>query len=214
MALPRTSAVEGTLTDEFGDPLPLMGIQVSARQFAAGRQRLVPVQSRILPMPTDDKGHYRISGVEPGEYFVEAMCGAFADGVILKVTEGTALRGHLAFEESPLPKPVDLVHVVALPTEFDTSPMAGGPPPFEMHPDWTFEVSHLSGQRRIMVSVSSPTWTLKKVTRGGIDITDATVDFRTKDVDDVEVLLTPRITRVSGAVSDSLCRRETRRRSA
>jgi hypothetical protein len=43
---------------------------------------------------------------------------------------------------------------------------------------------------------------LKTITHSGIDVTDVAVDFRTKDVDDVEVRLTPKVTRVSGAVAD------------
>ncbi len=125
-----------------------------------------------------------------------------ADGVLLKVTDGTILRGRVAFDDSAVPRPAaDLVRVTCIPIEFDSAPIGGGPPPSETQPDGTFEVTHLSGLRRIFVSVSSPAWMLKTITHSGIDVTDVPVDFRSKDVDDVEVLLTPHVTRVSGGVT-------------
>ena len=79
MALPRASAVEGTLTDEFGDPAPGVIVQIARKQYAAGRQRLMPMGGRYQPQPSDDRGHYRAIGLEPGEYYVTALPGAFAD---------------------------------------------------------------------------------------------------------------------------------------
>jgi Carboxypeptidase regulatory-like domain len=340
MALPRAGAVEGTLTDEFGDPAPGVVVQIARKQYAAGRQRLVPMPTRIAPLATDDRGHYRIIGPEPGEYFLVALSGAFSDqneaggfaptfypgtsdaggavpisvapgadtlglsfslapsrtvsvsgtvvdsdgrpiagrgtlllmapdrmhrpetniargitapdgaflfrnvpqgsytlqgfgppppgyrgpmnlgampfgwaavtagdadvdGVVLKVTNGTTLRGKVTLEEGGGPPlTAEQVHVSPIPVEFDSAPIGGGPSPSETHEDWTFEVTHLSGQRRVFVSVASPGWTLKKVLHDGIDVTDTPLDFRTKDVANVEIVLTPKVTRVSGTVSD------------
>jgi hypothetical protein len=72
----------------------------------------------------------------------------------------------------------------------------------ETHEDWTFAVSHLFGHQRIVVGVNSPLWVLKRITRAGIDITDDAFDFSAKDIADVEVRLTSKVTRVSGVVSD------------
>jgi hypothetical protein len=92
--------------------------------------------------------------------------------------------------------------VSPIPVEFDAAPVGGGPVPSETHGDWTFEVSHLFGWERVFVSVAAPGWTLKRITRNNIDITDEPVDFREKDVDDVEIVLTSKVARVSGGVSD------------
>ncbi len=39
--VPRGSAVEGIITDEFGDPAPGIDVEVARKQYAAGRQRLM-----------------------------------------------------------------------------------------------------------------------------------------------------------------------------
>jgi hypothetical protein len=341
MSLPRAAAIEGLLTDEFGDPAAGVTVQLGRKAYAAGRQRLaLDLGGRYQPQPSDDRGHYRVFGVDPGEYLVGAsdvdttdqyaigglvptyypgtldaagatpvtvsfgadtlgvsftvllpraytvtgtMVGpagtpvgglgtlwlltpdspkrielnmartatdpsgqfvihnipsgqyvlqgfgpppagytgpmnlaampfgwtllavgdADVDGVILKVTDGTKLRGRVIMEEdSGPPLTPQQIHVSTAPVEFDSAFPGGGPPPFEIHDDWTFEVSHQTGRRRILAAVASPLWMVKKITHNKIDITDEVVDFREKDVEDVEVTLTSKTTRVTGAVSD------------
>ena len=338
VSLPRASAVEGILTDEFGDPASGVVVQLARRQYAAGRQRLMPLSGRIPPQPTDDRGHYRAIGVEPGELYVTALPGAFADqngvggfaptfypgtsdsgaavpvtvalgadnlgvsfslvpartfsvsgmmvgadglpvrggtlwlmtpdrlkradfhlargstaddgrfalrnvpqgaytmqgfgsppagyrgpmnlsampfgwtslsvgdadldGVVLKVTNGTTLRGHITLEPGRAPLTPQQVRISPIPVEFDSAPVGGGPVPSETHDDWTFQVIHLSGRQRIFVNVASPEWRLKKITHNDIDVTDEALDFREKDVEDVEITLTSKVTHVTGAVSD------------
>jgi hypothetical protein len=94
------------------------------------------------------------------------------------------------------------VRVTAIPAEFDSAPVGGGPPPSQTSDDWSFEVTNMSGLRRVFVNVASPNWTLKKITLNNSDITDTPVDLRTKDVQNVEILLTPKVSRIGGAVSD------------
>jgi hypothetical protein len=125
------------------------------------------------------------------------------DDVVLKVTNGTTLRGRIVLDDSaaPPPKP-DQVRVSTIPVEFDSAPVGGGPSPSETRADWTFEVLKQSGMRRIFASTSSPNWALKRITRNGLEITDSPVDLREKDVEDVEVVLTPKVSRVTGGVRD------------
>jgi hypothetical protein len=44
-------------------------------------------------------------------------------------------------------------------------------------------------------------WTLRSVTVDGVDTTDTPIDFNRGDVDNIEVLLTQRVTELSGAVT-------------
>lgn len=81
-ALASFAAIEGVVVDEFGDPVPNVTIQVSQLQFAGGRRRLMPANSDPEigpPAPTDDLGRFRVGGLAPGDYYVEALSGAFAD---------------------------------------------------------------------------------------------------------------------------------------
>jgi hypothetical protein len=340
MALPHAGAVEGILFDEFGDGAPGVLVHVARKQFVAGRHRLLPIERRQHSNTTDDRGRYRVSGLEPGEYHVAALSGAYVnegavggfsptyypgtaeagaatavsvgfgadiatpasfalvpartftvagrmidqdgnlvggrstvwlatpdslkrmdfhlargltmDGafvlrnvpqgrytlqgfgrppadyrgpmnlsampfgwtsitvgdadledVVLKVTNGTTLRGKIVSDDSAAAPPApQTVRVSTIPVEFDSAPVGGGPSPSETRADLTFEVVKQSGLRLIRVSVSSPNWALKKITLNDVDITDTPVDFRNKDVEGVEVILTPKVSRISGVVSD------------
>jgi len=352
--LPRVSAIEGVVLDEFGDPAPNVTVQPARKQYAAGRQRLMPVRSRVSPALTDDQGHYRISALPPGDYYVAALTGAYSDvddaggfaptyypgtadsasaapititpgvdsvapfslvpaktvrvsgtmvdeagqsawgklwltppdslqhldfnlatsatapdgsfliehvvagsytmqgfgahldhsrsggmlgeflfgwlpiavgdsdleNVILRVKRGMSLRGQIVVDDASMPAPApEQVRVMAFPVEFDSAPVtqiavAGvpidfGAEPIDINPplsrtfaDLTFEVTRLSGMRRIFVDISSPEWSLEKITRNEIDITETAQDFRTKDVEGVEIVLTSKVSRITGAVSD------------
>jgi protocatechuate 3,4-dioxygenase beta subunit len=340
ISLPRAGAVEGILFDEFGDGAPRVLVQVARKQFVAGRHRLMPIESRQNSNTTDDRGRYRVSGLEPGEYHVAALSGAYVnegaaggfaptyypgsaeagaatpvsvgfgaeiatpatfalvpartftvagrmidqdgnlvagrstvwlatpdslkrmdfhlargltmDGafvlrnvpqgrytlqgfgrppadyrgpmnlsampfgwtsitvgdadledVVLKVTNGTTLRGKIVPDDSAAAPPAaQTVRVSTIPVEFDSAPVGGGPSPSQTREDLTFEVVKQSGLRLIRVGVSSPNWALKKITLNDMDITDTPVDFRTRDVEGVEVILTPKVSRISGVVSD------------
>lgn len=71
-ALPRTSAIVGRITDEIGDPLSGASIFPMQWKYFHGQRRLVPVSGGGPFNRTDDTGNYRITGLEPGDYFVMA----------------------------------------------------------------------------------------------------------------------------------------------
>ena len=71
--LPRGSVIAGQVLDEAGDPLPGANIRVLAYRYAQGQRQLVPVGSA----QTDDRGEYRVWGLNPGEYFVSATARNF-----------------------------------------------------------------------------------------------------------------------------------------
>jgi protocatechuate 3,4-dioxygenase beta subunit len=68
-ALPRVGVISGRLTDETGDVV--FGATVWAMQprWFQGERRLVPIRSAR----TDDMGHYRITGLSPGDYVVMTL---------------------------------------------------------------------------------------------------------------------------------------------
>ena len=338
--LAHFNAIEGVVTDEFGDPAPNISVQASQVQFAVGRRRLIPVVPSLDAGPartTDDDGHFRIAGLPPGEYYVEALSGAFADpsatggfavtyfpgttetsaarlvtlapgqdakdvsfaltpaptvpvagmvvdgegkpisganlelmpaltngpqlmaivrsgagpdgqfafrnvppgsytiqafnvGVrlsdalnlgaspfgyltfrageqvdtghlVVRVPGSRALRGHVTFETgatTPVPKPA-AVAVTAIQIEFESAPIGGGPAPFTVHDDWTFEVLAMSGWRT--VRAFAPGWWLKSVTVDGQDVTDSPFDLREHDVTGVELVFTTRTTTLTATLA-------------
>jgi hypothetical protein len=78
-ALPRGAAIEGRVLDEFGDPAPGITVQVSRLEYVVGRRRLIPVGGRTRMQPTDDRGHFRVFGLQAGDYYLSALSGVFTD---------------------------------------------------------------------------------------------------------------------------------------
>jgi Carboxypeptidase regulatory-like domain len=68
-ALPRGGVISGQVLDEFGDPVTGALVQVLRYQFINGQRRLMPVAGGNQ---TDDRGDFRVFGVAPGDYYVNA----------------------------------------------------------------------------------------------------------------------------------------------
>jgi hypothetical protein len=69
VALPRAGIISGRLVDETGEPIAGVSVYAMRQSYYLGRRRLVPMGHVV---PTDDTGHYRLLGLEPGEYYVMA----------------------------------------------------------------------------------------------------------------------------------------------
>lgn len=71
-------------------------------------------------------------------------------------------------------------------------------------PDWTFELKGLSGRRVLLVNGLPTEWTLKAVNVDGTDVVDTGLEVKTgQEVSDIEVVVTNRVTEVSGVVQDA-----------
>jgi protocatechuate 3,4-dioxygenase beta subunit len=69
-------AVTGQVTDEFGEPVPYVSVQLLRMQYRQGHRELAWAGAAS----TNDLGDYRIFGVAPGTYYVRAT--ARPDGVM------------------------------------------------------------------------------------------------------------------------------------
>ena len=67
--LPRGSVVAGHVFDETGDPMPGVMVRVLRYQYMQGDRRLVPAGTA----QTDDQGQYRVWGLQPGDYYIDAQ---------------------------------------------------------------------------------------------------------------------------------------------
>src|SRR5437773_353523 len=67
--LPRGSVIAGHVYDETGDPLPGVLVRVLRYQYQQGDKRLAPAGTA----QTDDQGQYRVWGLMPGDYYVDAQ---------------------------------------------------------------------------------------------------------------------------------------------
>jgi protocatechuate 3,4-dioxygenase beta subunit len=61
--------ISGRIVDEDGEPVPNVEVQVSRLQYMAGRKQLARSNSRM----TNDLGEYRIFGLSPGRYYLNAV---------------------------------------------------------------------------------------------------------------------------------------------
>ena len=68
IALPRASALSGRIFDEAGDPAPGVGVEAVEIRYVRGRRE--PIAAGIAT--TNDIGQFRISGLEPGTYYLRA----------------------------------------------------------------------------------------------------------------------------------------------
>jgi hypothetical protein len=70
MSLPRAGAIAGRILDESGEPVADVRVQAMRSRIADGQRRLQP--AGVIDT-TDDRGAYRVFGLEPGDYYVVAM---------------------------------------------------------------------------------------------------------------------------------------------
>jgi len=76
--LPRGSVIGGRVLDEDGEAMPGVMVRVMRYQYLQGERRLTPAGAG----QTDDKGQYRVWGLMPGDYYVNAVArgGLFGGG--------------------------------------------------------------------------------------------------------------------------------------
>jgi protocatechuate 3,4-dioxygenase beta subunit len=74
ITLPRYSTVTGRVIDDYGDPVEGVTVNLSQIKFQAGRRRLAGIQG-VVGRSTDDLGRYRLYGVQPGSYIINAAPG-------------------------------------------------------------------------------------------------------------------------------------------
>src|SRR3954470_11057269 len=69
ISMPRGSAISGRLVDEFGDPVADAIVNAMRSVWTGGRRRLQPTGRTAT---TNDLGQFRIYGLSPGDYYVNA----------------------------------------------------------------------------------------------------------------------------------------------
>jgi protocatechuate 3,4-dioxygenase beta subunit len=74
VTITRGGAIAGTIVDEFGEPMQDLPVTALQLQAAGGRTRGLRA-SVSGGSRTDDRGQYRIFGLQPGAYLVQALVG-------------------------------------------------------------------------------------------------------------------------------------------
>jgi protocatechuate 3,4-dioxygenase beta subunit/predicted aconitase with swiveling domain len=218
--------VAGTAFDAAGKPA-----SGNVLMTPTGRSGFV-ASAPVVPQVQSD-GAFEFQNVAPGEYIVQASSGLrtpttegeFAaehvtvngtdiTGLILRMSRGSAIEGHITLEGQGTP---DVVHAIELtraialsarPIDVDRSPPIGNssnPSSIHIFSDLTFRTAGISGPRVFRLTRAPREWALKAVLLNGVDVTDTPIAFGTSEqsVSDLEVVLTDRASEVSGRVTDT-----------
>ncbi len=84
----RGGVVTGRIYDQSGEPIPGAMVRVMRYQYLQGQRQLVPAGSG----QTDDRGQYRVWGLNPGDYYVTA-----AAPTLERLERGVPLTSSVAF---------------------------------------------------------------------------------------------------------------------
>ena len=151
---------------------------------------------------------FRPSGGESGPGREATFAWAFVtiNGVdvpdlLLRATPGSTISGSVIFEgDGPS---VQALTITTSRADLDRTPnsTAAG----EVGSDLRFTMTGIRGPRRITLGRAPNGWMLKSVSANGVDVTDVPLPFGTADesLSDVQVVVTSRITELSGTVADS-----------
>jgi len=132
------------------------------------------------------------------------VSGANVTGLSLHAAAGSTITGRITLDGSGTIRP-NGVELVLTSIDADLSSPESGATRAEIHEDWTFRLAGISGPRRLRVVRTPAGWMVKAIFVNGIDVTDTPLPFGTRDqsLSDVDVVLTNRITQVSGTVTDA-----------
>jgi len=211
----RPVRIGGVLTDSRGKPAVQGAVSLYRRLGPA--EAFAEVLDSTVSMSSN--GSFFIAEVAPGEYLLRGMVprtqtseeeygsmvlsvgGGDLTGLTLSAGRGGQVLGRV----TGLPRPTDRVWVVGVLADRPDS--ADMPRALTGYGFSTFTLTGVSGRVLIRVTDLPPGLSLRAVTRGGRDITDAALDLKDGDtVTDVRVALTSQSTEITGTVADDLGR--------
>jgi hypothetical protein len=222
LARTKTARVAGRLVNANGQPTTGGTVQLLPRASSSAAT-IVPAGARI----TDD-GQFEFPNVPAGDYVIQAYQGrknSSTEGqfgalpvsvrtsdvtdLVVSQSPGSSISGRITLENTRGGAPPNLsrLEIVPAPADIDLTPTSIARA--ALHNDTTFEVNGISGPRRIRVMRLPQGWALKQVLVHNADVTDRPMIFGqpNQSLADVEIVLTDRITDVTGTLTDANGRR-------
>lgn len=169
-------------------------------------------------------GNFAFEDVPPGEYVVQAgtsrrdtstegqfaarfvtIAGVDLTDLTLAMSAGSTISGRIVFEDGDPPATTDGLELSPLASDRDFMSLAGDlVARADVHDDWTFEMSGVSGPRRLQVVHAPDGWTVKAILVNGLDVSDEPIVFGTDDqsLRDVAIVMTSRVSAIAGTVAD------------
>jgi protocatechuate 3,4-dioxygenase beta subunit len=223
MATSRVATISGTAVSFSGRPISRGLLMLSSN---IGGPNMVTMGTSLKP-----DGSFVFSNISPGDYRIQVQHTPNADdtvmftnsgapgtetgsvsvtvtgndisGLTIVTSPGATASGRVTFEGTAKPTVAPAaLNVSAAPIEFGMMMMMSGT--VRVRDDWTFEATGLTERRRFRVNTPPQGWYLKSVSHEGNDITDTGIDFKEgQQVGGIDIVLTQRVTDVSGTVQDS-----------
>jgi hypothetical protein len=172
------------------------------------------LHTRQMPIMTSNRGDVmtfsmRVGGPEGGDAEVGSLpitvSGEDLTGVVILMSKGATASGRLSFEGGTKPATLAGIRITSSAADSDFFAMPGmGGGSGTVKEDGTFELRGLTGTRLIRANALPPGWMLKSVLVNGADVTDTGAEFKAGEaVSQLEVVLTSKVTDVSGTVKGS-----------
>ncbi len=213
----RTARVAGRILDHAGTPTTGGSVMLRPRQRSSVVG--ISVGARLF-----DDGRFEFPNVPPGDYVIQAnrgrsnpstegefgtlsvvVNGADVTDLVLQMSAGSTVSGSIRFDtldpsKRPAPTAIELA---AFPVDFDLSPWNGFATA-DIRSDGQFQMAGLNGPRRLQLQRVPPGWALKEILVNGLDTTDRPISFGKRDesLAGVEVVVTDRVSELSGRVTD------------
>jgi hypothetical protein len=223
----RMSRIAGTVIDSQGQPLggglvvmrPNLAGPMMMNAGGGGQTRPdgsftlsnVPPGEYVLEVRTRPRD--MMSGTTDGEFASVPITinGEDVTGMTIVTSKGATVAGRVVFESKSRPPTQSGVsttargslQVIASSTNQDMMPMGRLAGDGRVAENGSFELRGLFGPRLIRVSGVPSGWALKSVTLNGTDITDSAYEFKGEGtISGLEIVLTDRLTDLSGSVKD------------
>ncbi|HEV3057948.1 MAG TPA: carboxypeptidase-like regulatory domain-containing protein [Vicinamibacterales bacterium] len=210
-----TARVAGRLIDAAGAPATGGSLNLLPSQGASSAIG-VPLGARIQP-----DGQFEFPNVAPGQYVVQSarsrsspwregefgslsvsVTGTDVTGLVIQTSTGSTIKGRFRFDaRDRVTIPArSAIELSPIPVDSDLSPKPVASA--DIHDDWTFDIAGVNGPRRLQLVRVPPGWALQEIRVNGADATDRPLPFGRTDqsLRDVEVVLTDRVSELSGKV--------------
>lgn len=202
----RTATISGAVLGPNGAPLPKAFVTLNGTSSGASPVTwAADAKNGAFSFKALPPGDYRLSlsaqvdGVNVNALMRVSVNGVDVTGLVLQPTKGVTARGWFTFDGAAAPPPPFngiRLSVSSADTSFASSRAV------RVSDDGSFELPDVIGHQ-VRFRASLTEWVLKSVRLGGVEIIDTPIEITGKDIDGLEIVLSPRLTELSGIVVDS-----------
>lgn len=219
LATTRVGRISGHVVTSSGEPAANYMLMINPRDAEPGmfgmmESAQVRADGTFVTRPLSP-GPYTLTArpqVRPGDTGTEmarmdvTVSGEDVENVMLVTGPGGIIRGRIVTDDGTVP-PFSPREARIFAFMDEPSRMAFmGPQADSIRPDWSFELRGVTDRLRLRWGLQTPgsNWMLKHALKDGVDLADTAIELMPGQVvEDVEIVITQKITEVSGLVLDN-----------